>query len=89
MSAAAKNIPRIQMTPALEAAIAALPPSEVNRADPEAVRALLADVARSFEDPTFFYADESADELKAVGTLILVATLYMEHIKAGNCDRKT
>lgn len=87
----ARAIPRIQMTPALQAAIAAIPAASSleNPANPLHVREMLAKAARSFEDPTFFYADAAADETKAVETLIQVATLYREHLLAGNFnDRK-
>lgn len=90
MAAKSRPVPHINLTPALEAAIVALPPAaNVNYADPHAVRGLLGNVAHSFEDPTFYFADEAADETKAVETLIKVATLYLEHIRAGNLnDRK-
>jgi hypothetical protein len=90
MATKPRPIAHIALTPALEAAIAAAPKAICPKpADPLAVRECMATLARSFEDPTFFYADEAADESKALETLIQVATLYLEHIRAGNLnDRK-
>lgn len=87
----ARAIPKITMTPGLDIAIAACAgiPEVRNAADPAEVREAMARVSRSFEDPTFFYADAAADETKALETIIKVATLYLEHIRAGNLnDRK-
>lgn len=89
MSAPAfKKIPSIQMTAALQAAIeAAMGCTQVicrNPGDPAEVRESLSRMARSFEDPAFFYADEAAGEAGAVKALILIATLHLEHIQAGN-----
>jgi hypothetical protein len=87
-AAAFKKIPHIQMTPTLQAAIeAAAGCKEVlcrNPGDPAEVRESLSRMARSFEDPAFFYADEAAGEAGAVKALILLATLHLEHINAGN-----
>lgn len=88
---ASRAVPHITMTPALELAIAGVKPiSGVrNPANPLEVRAWMAGLANTFEDPTFFYADAADHETKAVETLIQVATLYLEHIRAGNLnDRK-
>lgn len=90
-AAKARAIPHIEMTPALEAAIQAYGKgaADANPANPIHVREILARLARSFEDPAFFYADDAADETKALERLIQVATLYLEHIRAGNFnDRK-
>lgn len=88
---ASRAVPHITMTPGLEAAIAAIPEAfnGDNPANPQDVRERLGRVARSFEDPAFFFADDAADETKAIETLIKLATLYLEHIRAGNFnDRK-
>lgn len=86
--AAKRKVPHINMTAELEAAIAAAVGSKEvlcrNPGDPAEVRESLSRMARTFEDPAFFYADETAGEAGAVQALILVATLHLQHIKAGN-----
>lgn len=56
-----------------------------NPLDVHAVRAGLGNIARSFEDPAFWYEDEHAGaEVAAVDNIILMATLLREHLRAGN-----
>lgn len=96
MSAAAKRpVPHIQHTPEIEAAACAVVNAKVNGKavvlcenplDIHAVRTALGTVARSFEDPAFWFedADAAAVELSSAENIILLATLLREHLKAGN-----
>lgn len=82
-----RAVPHIEITPALQEAIAAYSTGvrvRANPGDPEAVRSQLSTMARTFEDPAFFYTDETVSEADAVQELILIATLYREHLLAGN-----
>ena len=96
MSVNAKVLIRIKMTPGLEAAIGVMSAQRVQRmsqgkyplvnpADAAEVRdALLASV-EYLKDPDFFSEDEPvADSLAAMQLIIDLATLYREHILAGN-----
>lgn len=86
MSKPAKRpVLHIALTPELEAAIREAPGTEgMNPAEPQSVRDALAKVARTFEDPAFFYDSEPTLEIKSLDALISMATLLREHLRAGN-----
>lgn len=82
-----RPVPHIQMTPALKAAmeayIAGIPtPERCNPGDIDQVKDQLGRIARTFEDPAFFYQDEGATEIGALHRLILIADLYRQHLLA-------
>jgi hypothetical protein len=82
---AKRPVLHIEMTPELEVAIRAAPLTEgMNPADAQSVRDALSKVARTFEDPAFFYDSEPTLEIKSLDALISMATLLREHLRAGN-----
>jgi hypothetical protein len=82
---AKRPVTHIALTPELEVAIrGAVPQEGMNPAEPQSVRDALAKVARTFEDPAFFYDSEPTLEIKSLDTLLSLATLLREHLRAGN-----
>ena len=90
-----RPVPHIQHTPELEAAALAVLHAKdgagkpvnlcMNPLDPVKAREALAGVAAWFDDPNFFFSDDSPGaELAAAHNLALLATLHAAHLKAGN-----
>jgi hypothetical protein len=89
---ARRPIPHINHSVALAQAASALSNASVPQdltpvANPMAVpqvRRALQEIGKWFEDPTFYFPDDSDGELKATEYLVILSTLHREHLKMGN-----